>query len=141
VRHDGAVDVEGAVEVDIDYAAPFGGVVFVERRVLAGDARRMDEDIDTAMGLRGPCGCRAGGIAIGDIDLQRRCGVAELLPGGGEYVGIDVPEADASALSHETGRDGEAYALSSTGDDGDLVLQFIIDHGIVFSSSVMPSIP
>ena len=41
------VDVEGAVEIDLDDPAPFVGIIVLEGGIGAGDAGRVDQDVDT----------------------------------------------------------------------------------------------
>ena len=76
-RQHGAVDMEGAVEVDVDDPVPFLEFILIERSVLAGNARRIDEDIDAPERRLGLLHRRFDGGVAGDIDLDRGRRLAE----------------------------------------------------------------
>src|ERR1700754_2290243 len=77
-REHRAVDVEGAVEIDVDDAAPFVELVFLERSVLAGNAGGMDEDVELAQILLDLGDGSGHRIVVRDVDGHRRGGRAEI---------------------------------------------------------------
>jgi len=123
--------VERAGEVDVDDAAPFVELVFVERCVLAGDAGRVDEDVDAAEVALDGGGGLCHGLVVGDVDGDARNAGAELRFSLGEQSLVHVPQADFGARLQQAVGDGKADPLRTAGDHGHAAAKIDLVHSMI----------
>src|SRR6185437_15512117 len=98
----GAAAVEGAVEVDVDHAAPLFDGVLPKGGGWAGDAGARDQDVQAAGGAESGFGSTGNIGRIGHIDAR---GLRAGDPGGcgGERALVAIPQEDTAAFGGYAG--------------------------------------
>ena len=134
VRHDGAVAVEEAVDVDVDHLPPrvdgifprrtFGPVMPAEQTSMSMRAERTRRGVGRAATAAASATSSACVSAL----------PAELRPRRRERRGIAVPERDGGAARREAPRDREADARGAAGDHGRPVAEIELVHSWVACS-------
>lgn len=86
----------------------------------ARDACRVDQDIDRAEGLDSEAEQTLPVVLVGDVELEERSTLADLVSGSLVLLGIPLGDNDLAVLIHEPARSAEADALRATSHDGHL---------------------
>ena len=132
-RDAGLGDDERRVQVDVDDLAEVLRL-HLEHRNALDDAGVVDQDVDDADLLADLGDGRLHGLLIGHVaDVAMR--LDALLGIGGQalvdQVLVDVVEDDGRARLGKRGGDGEADAVGSAGDQGDLALEAeLVDEAV-----------
>jgi hypothetical protein len=93
-RHYRLAADEGAIEIDVQHLAPFLEIRLPHRLVDAGNTGIVDEDVDLAEGFFDvvPGAFHRG--RLGNVDLERRDGIADFLRGLFRKRQVMVPDRD-----------------------------------------------
>src|SRR5450631_330498 len=128
-RHDRAIAVEDAIEIDIDRLLPLIDGVLPGGSRRARHTRRADERIDASEPARRRlCRCIDAGD-IGNVDDADFGRVAESALRAFQRRRVPVPKTDPAAAGDQPLRDSEADACGTAGDDRGAAVEVESIHG------------
>ncbi len=121
VRHHGPAHQIGRVQVDLQDLTPDPGIQLPGRRVAAGNAGAVHDDVQARMRGKGRLGCRLDGRLVGQLHdvsaYNAQCG--KLVRAVLYSSGIDIPQGHPRPGTQEPLSGRKSDAAGAAGDDRD----------------------